>query len=297
MTWGRDTDADEAAAQLRTFAEAGGTLIDTADVYTGGDAERLLGRLMRDSVPRTELVIVHQGRADAAGPQAARRLQAAPDRRHRRLADPARRRRGRPVAAARLRPRRPAGGDPGRAGRDRRPRAGPPTRASATTRAGSSRPRPWPAGDPRPGPDRRRPGRILRCWPGMPSASCCPPPSTSARACWPGRRSAGASSTGKYRTGIPADSRAATAALRRVRPPLPRRAQPPGGGVGDDRGRRARRLAAGGGACPGCATSRRVPRPSSAPARSPSSRASLLAEDIVLPIEIREALDDVSSPD
>jgi aryl-alcohol dehydrogenase-like predicted oxidoreductase len=57
MTWGRDTDADDAAAQLRAFMDAGGTLVDTADVYTGGDAERLLGRLMRDSVPRSELVI------------------------------------------------------------------------------------------------------------------------------------------------------------------------------------------------------------------------------------------------
>lgn len=57
MTWGRDTDAEEAAAQLRTFVDAGGTLVDTADVYTGGDAERLLGRMLRDSVPRSELVI------------------------------------------------------------------------------------------------------------------------------------------------------------------------------------------------------------------------------------------------
>ncbi|MEU7857283.1 MULTISPECIES: aldo/keto reductase [Nonomuraea] len=57
MTWGRDTSADEAAAQLRTFMSAGGTLVDTADVYTGGDAERLLGRMLRDSVPRSELVI------------------------------------------------------------------------------------------------------------------------------------------------------------------------------------------------------------------------------------------------
>lgn len=57
MTWGRDTSADEATAQLRTFMSAGGTLVDTADVYTGGDAERLLGRMLRDSVPRSELVI------------------------------------------------------------------------------------------------------------------------------------------------------------------------------------------------------------------------------------------------
>ncbi|MEU0520722.1 aldo/keto reductase [Streptosporangium sp. NPDC006007] len=57
MTWGRDTGAEEAAAQLRAFTEAGGTLIDTADVYTGGEAERLLGRLIRDTVPRSELVL------------------------------------------------------------------------------------------------------------------------------------------------------------------------------------------------------------------------------------------------
>lgn len=57
MTWGRDTGPDEAALQLRAFADAGGTLIDTADVYSGGDAERLLGRLIRDVVPRSDLVI------------------------------------------------------------------------------------------------------------------------------------------------------------------------------------------------------------------------------------------------
>lgn len=57
MTWARDTSAEEATAQLTAFAEAGGTLIDTADVYGGGDAERLIGRLIRDVVPRSELVI------------------------------------------------------------------------------------------------------------------------------------------------------------------------------------------------------------------------------------------------
>ncbi|WP_214324052.1 aldo/keto reductase [Nonomuraea sediminis] len=67
MTWGRDTDADEAAAQLRTFVEAGGTLVDTADVYTAGDAERLLGRMLRDSVPRSELVISTKAVVTPAG--------------------------------------------------------------------------------------------------------------------------------------------------------------------------------------------------------------------------------------
>ena len=36
MTWGRDTDEDEAAMQLTAFVDAGGTLVDTADVYCGG---------------------------------------------------------------------------------------------------------------------------------------------------------------------------------------------------------------------------------------------------------------------
>jgi aryl-alcohol dehydrogenase-like predicted oxidoreductase len=57
MTWGRDTDAEEAAAQLAAFAAAGGTLIDTADVYGEGDAERLLGGLLREVVPRSRLVV------------------------------------------------------------------------------------------------------------------------------------------------------------------------------------------------------------------------------------------------
>ena len=57
MTWGRDTDADEAATQLMAFTEAGGTLVDTADVYVEGESERILGGLLGEVVPREELVI------------------------------------------------------------------------------------------------------------------------------------------------------------------------------------------------------------------------------------------------
>ncbi|GLZ28245.1 oxidoreductase [Lentzea sp. NBRC 105346] len=57
MTWGRDTDADEAATQLMAFCDAGGTLIDTADVYVEGESERILGTLLKELVPRDELVI------------------------------------------------------------------------------------------------------------------------------------------------------------------------------------------------------------------------------------------------
>ncbi|MFG3498394.1 aldo/keto reductase [Streptomyces sp. NPDC047928] len=57
LTWGRDTDEHDAADQLKVFWEAGGTLIDTADVYGGGEAEYLLGQLVERLVPRRDLVI------------------------------------------------------------------------------------------------------------------------------------------------------------------------------------------------------------------------------------------------
>ncbi|RPE29217.1 aldo/keto reductase [Kitasatospora cineracea] len=57
LTWGRDTDEHEAAEQLKVFVDAGGTLVDTADVYADGGAEYLLSRLTDGLVPRSELVI------------------------------------------------------------------------------------------------------------------------------------------------------------------------------------------------------------------------------------------------
>lgn len=57
MTWGLETDADEAAAQLIAFREAGGTLVDTAASYGFGRSEQILGQLIADVVPRDEIVI------------------------------------------------------------------------------------------------------------------------------------------------------------------------------------------------------------------------------------------------
>src|SRR5690349_3272067 len=57
LTWGRDTDEHDAAEQLKAFWDAGGTLVDTADVYGGGEAEYLLGRLMERLVSRQDLVL------------------------------------------------------------------------------------------------------------------------------------------------------------------------------------------------------------------------------------------------
>ncbi|MFF5859297.1 aldo/keto reductase [Streptomyces sp. NPDC012751] len=57
LTWGRDTDEHAAADMLKAFWEAGGTLVDTADVYGDGEAEYLLGQLMDGLVPRRDLVV------------------------------------------------------------------------------------------------------------------------------------------------------------------------------------------------------------------------------------------------
>ena len=57
MTWGRDTDEHEARDQLIAFAEAGGTLVDTAAGYGDGASEQLLGSLIGDVMARDELVL------------------------------------------------------------------------------------------------------------------------------------------------------------------------------------------------------------------------------------------------
>jgi aryl-alcohol dehydrogenase-like predicted oxidoreductase len=57
MTWGRDTDEHEARDQLIAFAEAGGTLLDTAAGYGDGASEELIGTLIGDVVGRDEVVL------------------------------------------------------------------------------------------------------------------------------------------------------------------------------------------------------------------------------------------------
>lgn len=57
MSWGQETGSDEAASLLVAFVEAGGTLVDTADVYADGESERILGTLLGDVVPREQIVL------------------------------------------------------------------------------------------------------------------------------------------------------------------------------------------------------------------------------------------------
>ncbi|HVX45980.1 MAG TPA: aldo/keto reductase [Mycobacteriales bacterium] len=65
MTFGDTTDEPTSRAMLDTFVERGGTLIDTADTYNGGESERIVGRWLtgrRDSV-----VLATKGRFPVAG--------------------------------------------------------------------------------------------------------------------------------------------------------------------------------------------------------------------------------------
>ena len=57
MTWGRDTDAHEAADQCRAYIEAGGNFLDTSATYGDGDSERVIGGLIGTLFKRDDVVI------------------------------------------------------------------------------------------------------------------------------------------------------------------------------------------------------------------------------------------------
>jgi aryl-alcohol dehydrogenase-like predicted oxidoreductase len=64
MTFGDETDEDGAHAQLDAFVEAGGTLIDTADVYSAGVSEEIIGRWLarQPQAVRSQVVLATKGR-------------------------------------------------------------------------------------------------------------------------------------------------------------------------------------------------------------------------------------------
>lgn len=57
MTWGRDTDIADAREQLIAYLDAGGTFIDTADVYAEGVSESMVGELLESLGVRDRVVI------------------------------------------------------------------------------------------------------------------------------------------------------------------------------------------------------------------------------------------------
>ncbi|EMY34489.1 oxidoreductase [Arthrobacter crystallopoietes BAB-32] len=58
MTWGEATDEESAAIMLRSYLEAGGTLLDTAAAYGDGTSEAVIGAFLGELVPRQEVTIV-----------------------------------------------------------------------------------------------------------------------------------------------------------------------------------------------------------------------------------------------
>ena len=73
MNWGQEVSEEAAREQLRLFADAGGTLIETAARYGEGQAEAILGSFVGDTVARSELVLAVQGGTTRTG---SRRLDA-----------------------------------------------------------------------------------------------------------------------------------------------------------------------------------------------------------------------------
>ncbi len=57
MSWGAGVDAYEAEDQLKVFLDAGGTLVDTAPIYGDGRCEELLGTLLAKTGVRDRIVL------------------------------------------------------------------------------------------------------------------------------------------------------------------------------------------------------------------------------------------------
>ena len=64
MTFGAETDERTAHAQLDRYLEAGGNLVDTADVYSAGASEEIVGRWLaaRPQEVRRQVVLATKGR-------------------------------------------------------------------------------------------------------------------------------------------------------------------------------------------------------------------------------------------
>jgi aryl-alcohol dehydrogenase-like predicted oxidoreductase len=64
MTFGHETDEDASHAQLDVFVESGGTLIDTADVYSNGASEEIIGSWLgrQPAEVRSQIVLATKGR-------------------------------------------------------------------------------------------------------------------------------------------------------------------------------------------------------------------------------------------
>lgn len=62
MTFGAEADEATSHAILDDYADAGGNLIDTADVYTAGTSEEIIGRWLKKSSAAGDMILATKGR-------------------------------------------------------------------------------------------------------------------------------------------------------------------------------------------------------------------------------------------
>ena len=67
MTWGRDTDTHEAADQCRAYIDAGGNFLDTSPTYGDGDSERVIGGMIGTLFAREDVVIATKAGVQLVG--------------------------------------------------------------------------------------------------------------------------------------------------------------------------------------------------------------------------------------
>ena len=69
--WGWGASPDVSARMLDLFADAGGNVIDTADVYTNGTSETILGELLKGRRDRFVLATKFTNQTDPGDPNSA----------------------------------------------------------------------------------------------------------------------------------------------------------------------------------------------------------------------------------
>ena len=282
--------------QLTAFVDAGGTLVDTADVYCDGESERVARPPAHRRRPAVRRAGRHQGRRPhGARPDGPRRVPRAPARRARRLPRAAGPGLRRPLAAARLGRRHAARGDAGRLRPRRLLRPRPLRRHQQLHRLADRAGRDLAARLARPHAAGQHAGRVLaaaarRRARGRPGRGVARPGRAGVVAAGP--RPADRQVPAQHAVGVPRRLAAVAglhrrAALARSPTGSSRRSSPPPRAWAPRRSRSR---------WPGCATGRASSRRSSAPAPPQQLQASLDADGVRLPAAIRTALEDVSAP-
>jgi len=73
--WGKSPDHDDSVRIIRRALEGGINFIDTADVYSAGESEKIVGKALAEGKLRRDVVLAHQGaRTDGERPQRTREI-------------------------------------------------------------------------------------------------------------------------------------------------------------------------------------------------------------------------------